>query len=200
MSSIIKFKICIIIFLVILVLCSFNYVKEKFQVIVSFPYVISRKKTVIGNGSINGIKDGDLLVSGTSVSKNVCIEDDDNRVGNCINSGMMNKIKNGIHHYGDKICIDNENSRKICLTEQDAKFLKGLVPHLSMKAIEMKRKMIKTKPYCNWRGNRYFCGHGGYWEDDMIMGCYNNRLTYIIYNPTNMADLKGKKKRLNELT
>lgn len=197
MSSIIKFKICIIIFLVILVLCSFNYVREKFQVIVSFPYIISRKKTVIGNGSIKEIKDGDLLVSGTSVSRNICIEDNDNRVGNCIDSRMMNKIKNGIHHYGDKICIDNENNGKICLTEQDAKFLKNIIPHLKMKKNEMRRKMVKTKPYCNWHGNRYFCGHAGF-QDDLIMGCYNNRLTYIVYEPTGFADLKGRTKRMPE--
>ena len=150
-----------------------NQNNQESDAILSFPYISSKKKIIIGGK--NDIDNGDISVEGTTVATNLCIEDDDNNIENCIDQDKLKKIKNNPHHFENQICID----KSLCINESDAIFLQNIKRHLANKTYQMKHKMFNSKPGCNWGGQKYFCGNSTGVPDDYNIGCFNGKFEYV---------------------
>ena len=141
--------------------------KELFDVI-NLPDLEYDKRLYIGNDRqwSSKLNRGDLAVSGITETRNYCIRKegtDPNFNSDCITQDeIFNKVKK--NYFGDenKICSNSTDTinlkshskdrEGLCITEKDAKFLKNIIPHLKEKTKEMRKRIIKSKPYCNWNG------------------------------------------------
>lgn len=164
-----KVIFCLLVFLIISLIFMFNKskFKELFDVI-NLPDLEYDKRLYIGNDRqwSSKLNRGDLGVSGTTETRNYCIRKegtDPNFNSDCITQNeIFNKVKK--NYFGDenKICLNSTDTinlkshskdrEGLCITEQDAKFLKNLIPHLKEKTKEMRKRIMNTKPYCNWHG------------------------------------------------
>lgn len=70
----------------------------------------------------------------------------------------------------------------LCLNRADAKFLKNISNHLHGKLTQMKNRIYRSKPSCNWHGHRYMCGDWTGAYDDWRIGCYHGQVQYILHD------------------
>lgn len=172
--------------------------KEFFDVI-NLPDLEYDKRLYIGDDRewSSKLTKGDLAVSGITETRNYCIHkenNDPNQDSDCLTQDeIFNKVKKNYFADENKVCLDSttnnilKNYSKdragLCITEQDAKFLKNLIPHLKEKTKEMRKRIINSKPYCNWNGASisstdrheygiYVC------QDNMLTHYYPSRYGY----------------------
>lgn len=144
------------------------------------------------------LRKGDLGVNGVTETNNYCIHHKNNNYGqnqniDCLTQNeVTNKIKKNYADFSTKICLKqteeeidalphySKDPDGLCITEDDARFLKNIKPYLKEKTYEMRKRIIKSKPFCNWYGasisatDRFEFGHY-ICQDNMLTHYYPSR-------------------------
>jgi hypothetical protein len=214
-----KVIFCLLIFLIMSLLFMFNKSKFKeFFDVINLPDLEYDKRLYIGDDRewTSKLTKGDLGVSGITETRNYCIHkkgSDPNQNSDCLTQDeIFNKVKK--NYFGksilkesgetdNKICLNttknidlpyySQGDGALCITEQDAKFLKNIRSYLKNKTKEMRKRIINSKPYCNWHGAS-ISSTGGY--EYGIYVCQDNMLTH--YYPSRFGNPNWKSDKLDE--
>ena len=167
-----KIIFCSLILIIIFLIYSYDKLKFKEFFDINLLGIEYDKRLYVGNQKdwSHKLKKGDLGVNGVTETNNYCIHVKNNNYGqnqniDCLTQReVTDKIKRNYASSSQKICLKQTEAEidalphyskdpdGLCITEHDAQFLKNIKPYLRNKVYEMRKRIIKSKPYCNWHG------------------------------------------------
>ena len=195
-----KVIFCSLILILIFFIYFFNKLRNKEFFDFNLLDIEYDKRLYVGDSKdwSHKLKKGDLGVNGVTETNNYCIHPKKNNYGqnqkiDCLTQKeVTDKIKRNYADFSTKICLKQTEEEidalphyskdldGLCITEDDARFLKNVKPYLKNKVYQMRKRIIKSKPYCNWHGKSISSTYGfeyGYYicQDNMVSHYYPSR-------------------------